>query len=111
MTQVIEDVLPVLPDGTGGHVVAIPTVNGIKYASGVTLGTALAVMNGQITESAANVAANTEDLADIKAWLIEHFSYTPPPREETGTYLTPLFAELPQVANPGDSSTESEESA
>jgi len=106
MTQVIEDVLNIVPDGKGGWAVGIPTVNGVKYASGITLGTALTAMNVQITESAANVATNTAELADIKAWLIENFSYTPPPREESSSYLTPLFAEMQQVANPGAESTE-----
>jgi len=111
MTQVIEDALPIVPDGNGGNAVVIPTVNGIKYSPGVTLAAALAAMNEQITASAANVGGVTAELADIKAWLMENFSYTPPPREETSSYLTPLFAELPQVANPGTDSTEGEESA
>lgn len=97
MPTIIEDAFPLLRDANGLLVAVIPSVRGIKYADGIPLDNALTAMNEQLTQSAANVAALTAALADVRAWLTENFDYAPPPREPASDYMTPLYAALTQV--------------
>lgn len=106
MPEIVEDCLPLLPDGKGGFSIGIPTVRGIKYADGVTLAMALATMNEQIAKTAEMLATQTAALADITAWLTENLDYQPQPREPKPEYLTPLFAALTQVPPQTGSTTE-----
>lgn len=94
---VVEDALQVIHISGIGPVVVLPTVRSIKYADGVTLKAALEAMNEQITASAAAVARNTADMADLKTWLTEQFGYAPKEHQTGNDYLTPLFTMLPKT--------------
>ena len=94
---VIEDGLTVINLPGIGPAVVLSTVRAIKYADGITLKAALEAMNEQITASAAAVARNTADMADMKTWLTEQFGYTPQDHQTGNDYLTPLFTVLPKT--------------
>lgn len=94
---VIEDYLPILNIPGIGPAVIIPTTRSVKFAEGVTLKAALDAMAEQITASAAAVGRMDADLADIITWLTEQFGYVKQDHQTGGSYLTPLFTELPKA--------------
>lgn len=105
MPTIIEDAIPLLRDGEGGLLAAIPTVRGVKFSEGIPLSNALAAMLEQITQTAANVAALTAALADAQAWMAEHLAYAPPPRDAPSEYMTPLYAALTRTPVQTDDGT------
>lgn len=95
--RIVEDYLPVVNVAGLGPCVLVPTVRSVRYDGSTTLAEALTAINQQVVESAALVARNDVDVADIKAWLVEHLGYAPGGHVTGNTTLTPLFAELDKV--------------
>ena len=95
--KVMEGYLPMVLVPGVGPCVLVPTVGSVRYAGNTTLGEALTAINEQVMANAATVARNDVEVADMKAWLVEHLGYAPGDHVTGNATLTPLFAELDKV--------------
>lgn len=103
--QIQKRCLPIV-NVNGVPCVMIGTTKDVIYNDEFTLEEALAAFRGEILASAATVTRNDADLADMKAWLIEHLGYTPKQHDTGNVYLTPLMTEIERVPSVSEPAAE-----